>query len=42
MEALLTRDSFIVALKAAATYGCSIFLGSATYVNIVEVPARLR
>jgi hypothetical protein len=37
---LFNRDLAVMALKATATYCCSVFLGSATYVNIVEVPAR--
>jgi hypothetical protein len=40
MDSMLTQDCFVVALKAAATISCSIFFGTATYVNFVEVPAR--
>jgi hypothetical protein len=41
MESLLTRESLSLALKVTATFGCSIFFGTATYANLVEVPARL-
>ena len=40
MESFLNRDFLILALKTTATVTCSIFVGAATYVNIVEVPAR--
>ena len=40
MESLLTRDFLVLALKATATVTTSIFVGAATYVNFVEVPAR--
>ena len=36
----VNRDTLIIGLKAVATFSCSIFLGAATYVNLVEVPAR--
>jgi hypothetical protein len=41
MESLLNRESLSLALKVTATFGCSIFFGTATYANLVEVPARL-